>query len=82
MCATSLITIAKQSVGWSIGLSILMILAGVLAIVVPPAAGIAVTIFVGWLLIFSGRRTSYLVGTLAVWGRLFGNCCWPFPTFS
>ena len=34
MCATSLITIAKQSVGWSIGLSILMILAGVLAIVV------------------------------------------------
>jgi len=54
MSATSLVTIAKQSVGWSIALSILMILAGVLAIVVPAAAGIAVTIFVGWLLVFSG----------------------------
>src|SRR5262249_33350388 len=54
MSATSLVTIAKQSVGWSIVLSILMILAGVLAIVIPPAAGIAVTILVGWLLIFSG----------------------------
>jgi len=30
------------------------ILAGVLAIFVPPAAGLAVTIFVGWLLVFSG----------------------------
>ncbi len=47
-------TIAKESIGWSIGLSVLMILAGVLAIVIPPAAGITVTIFVGWLLVFSG----------------------------
>jgi len=47
-------TIAKESVGWSIGLSVLMILAGVLAIVIPPAAGITVTILVGWLLVFSG----------------------------
>jgi uncharacterized membrane protein HdeD (DUF308 family) len=31
-----------------------MILAGFLAIVVPQAAGIAVTAFVGWLLVFSG----------------------------
>jgi len=31
-----------------------MIVAGLLAIVIPPAAGIAVTIFVGWLLVFSG----------------------------
>jgi len=54
MSATSPITIAKESVGWSIALSVLMILAGVLAIIVPPAAGIAVTIVVGWLLIFSG----------------------------
>jgi uncharacterized membrane protein HdeD (DUF308 family) len=30
------------------------IIAGLLAIVVPPAAGIAVTIFIGWLLLFSG----------------------------
>lgn len=54
MSATSIATIAKQSVRWSIVVSILMILAGVLAIVIPPAAGIAVTILVGWLLVFSG----------------------------
>jgi uncharacterized membrane protein HdeD (DUF308 family) len=54
MSATSLVTIAKQSLGWSIALSVLMIIAGVLAIVVPAAAGIAVTILVGWLLVFSG----------------------------
>jgi len=31
-----------------------MIVAGFLAIVVPPLAGIAVAVFVGWLLVFSG----------------------------
>lgn len=51
---TSLGSIAKESVGWSIGLSLLMILAGIFAIVIPPAAGIAVVIVVAWLLIFSG----------------------------
>ena len=54
MNSLSLGTIAKESVGWSIGLSALMILAGVLAIVIPPVAGIAVVIVVAWLLIFSG----------------------------
>lgn len=54
MSPPSLVTIAEKSVGWSIALSILMILAGLLAIVVPVAAGIAVTIFVGWLLVFCG----------------------------
>jgi len=54
MGKSSLGTIAKQSVGWSIGLSILMIVAGILAIVMPPAAGIAVLVIVAWLLVFSG----------------------------
>jgi uncharacterized membrane protein HdeD (DUF308 family) len=48
------VTVVKRVLGWSVALSILMILAGCLAIVVPRAAGIAITIFVGWLLIFSG----------------------------
>jgi uncharacterized membrane protein HdeD (DUF308 family) len=39
---------------WSIVLSVLMIAAGVLAICVPVVAGVAVTVLVGWLLIFSG----------------------------
>jgi len=54
MTTSSLGTIAKESVGWSIGLSVLMILAGILAIVIPPAAGIAVLAVVAWLLMLSG----------------------------
>jgi uncharacterized membrane protein HdeD (DUF308 family) len=54
MNATSVGTIVKKSVGWSIGLSILMILAGSFAIAVPQAAGIAVNLLVAWLLVFSG----------------------------
>ncbi len=52
--STSVSTIVKSSLGWSIGLSVLMILAGILAIAVPQVAGITLTILVGWLLIFSG----------------------------
>jgi uncharacterized membrane protein HdeD (DUF308 family) len=51
---TSLGTIAKESVGWSIGISVLMIIAGVLAIVIPPVAGFTVLLIVAWLLMFSG----------------------------
>lgn len=54
MSTTPLGSIAKKSVGWSIALSILMLLVGILAIVVPPAAGIAVLVVVAWLLMFSG----------------------------
>jgi uncharacterized membrane protein HdeD (DUF308 family) len=46
--------ISKQSVGWGIALSILMILAGILAILVPPLAGIAVAVLIAWLLTLSG----------------------------
>ena len=46
--------IVRKSLGWSIALSVVMILSGVLAIVIPPAAGIAITVLFGWLLIFSG----------------------------
>ena len=54
MGASSAATFVKKSVGLSIGLSILMIVAGLLAIAVPQAAGIAVNLLVAWLLIFSG----------------------------
>jgi len=46
--------LVRKSITWSITLSVLMIVAGFLAIVIPPVAGLAVTIFVGWLLVFSG----------------------------
>jgi uncharacterized membrane protein HdeD (DUF308 family) len=54
MSDTSARTIVKESVGWSIVLSILMIFAGFLAIALPPVAGIGVNIVVAWLLVFSG----------------------------
>lgn len=54
MSIASPLTIARTSVGWSIALSVLMIVAGILAIAIPPAAGLAVAVLVGWLLIFSG----------------------------
>ena len=44
----------NREMRWSIVLSVLMIVAGVLAIIVPPVSGIAVTILVGWLLVLRG----------------------------
>jgi uncharacterized membrane protein HdeD (DUF308 family) len=54
MSATSPAVFVKKSVGWSIGLSVLMIVAGILAIASPLAAGIAIDVLIAWLLVFSG----------------------------
>ena len=54
MSATTTVPIVKESVGLSIALSVLMIVAGFLAILIPQVAGIAVNLVVGWLLVFSG----------------------------
>ena len=54
MVDSSPIGIAKLSAGWAIALSIVLILAGILAIVIPPVAGIGVTIVVAWLLVLGG----------------------------
>jgi uncharacterized membrane protein HdeD (DUF308 family) len=52
--ATSITGDIHKAATWSIVLSVLMIAAGVLAIFSPAIAGVAVTVFYGWLLIFSG----------------------------
>jgi uncharacterized membrane protein HdeD (DUF308 family) len=70
-------TLVKRSITWSITLSVLMIVAGFLAIVVPPVAGLAVTILVGWLLVFSGIMhfvfAWHMRGTvLIIWEILLG----------
>ena len=54
MNASSIASEAKHLTGWSIAVSLLMIFAGILAIGLPVAAGIAVNIVVAWLLVFSG----------------------------
>jgi len=52
--ANSMTAGVRQATTWSIALSVLMIIAGVMAIGVPMIAGVAVTALVAWLLIFSG----------------------------
>jgi uncharacterized membrane protein HdeD (DUF308 family) len=54
MASDSVTTFVNKSVGWSIALSVLLIVAGIAAIANPMAAGLAVKTLVGWLLIFSG----------------------------
>jgi uncharacterized membrane protein HdeD (DUF308 family) len=77
MSAESLVNMGKSSIAWSTALSILIIVAGILAIAVPPAAGIAATVLIGWLLAFSGAIHLVFgwhtrsVGGL-IWGLLLG----------
>ena len=72
MSAASAATFVKKSVDWSIGLSVLMIVAGVLAIASPLAAGVAVNVLVAWLLVFSG--CAHLV--FAWYTRSTGGFLW------
>jgi uncharacterized membrane protein HdeD (DUF308 family) len=52
--AESFLSDVRRVTGWSIALSVLMVIAGILAIASPLLAGIVVTRVVGWLLLFSG----------------------------
>jgi uncharacterized membrane protein HdeD (DUF308 family) len=62
---------------WSIVLSVLIMIAGFLAIALPLIAGIAVTLIVGWMLIFAGVLHivfAFRAGQarMAVWQVLLG----------
>jgi uncharacterized membrane protein HdeD (DUF308 family) len=50
----ALTTTYTRSAGWSILLGVLLLLAGLLAIVAPFFAGIAASVFFGWLVLFAG----------------------------
>lgn len=52
--STACSSIPQKSIGLSIALSILLILAGIAAILLPPIMGLGVTVFIGWLLVLSG----------------------------
>jgi uncharacterized membrane protein HdeD (DUF308 family) len=52
--STSLSALSPKSISWSIALSLLLIVAGIFAILVPPVSGIAVTLIFAWAMIFSG----------------------------
>jgi uncharacterized membrane protein HdeD (DUF308 family) len=51
---TPLRDIARKSIGWSIALSVLLILAGLCAILIPFISGIGITVFIGWAMFLSG----------------------------
>jgi len=70
-------TIIKKASGWFIGMAVLFILLGMMAIIEPGVAALAVTILVGWLLIFGG--VAHLVAAFSgggaarvVWQVLIG----------
>ena len=52
--------IARESVGWSIALSIVLIVAGLFAILAPLLAGVALTGILGWLLMLVGAGHLWL----------------------
>lgn len=66
-----------RSFGWSITLSIILILAGIAAILLPPVMGVGVTLFIGWLLIISAIThfvfawKSHTAGSI-LWEALVG----------
>jgi uncharacterized membrane protein HdeD (DUF308 family) len=64
--------IVKKTSGWFIGMAVMFILLGILAIVEPGVAGLAITILVGWLLIFGGG--AHLVAAFSGGGA--GRVIW------
>ena len=64
--------IVKKASGWFIGMAVVFILLGILAIVEPGVAGLAITILVGWLLIFGGG--AHLVAAFSGGGT--GRVIW------
>jgi uncharacterized membrane protein HdeD (DUF308 family) len=65
-------TIIKKSSGWFIGIAVVFILLGMMAIIEPGVAGLAVTLLVGWLLIFGGG--AHLVAAFSGGGA--GRVIW------
>lgn len=51
---TACSSIPSKSIGWSIALSLFLILSGLVAILLPPLMGLGVTLYIGWLLLLSG----------------------------
>lgn len=46
--------LAPKAINWSIALSVLLIIAGLIALLLPFISGVAITLFFGWVMIFSG----------------------------
>jgi len=51
---STLTALVPKAINWSIALSILLIVAGLFAILVPSVSGLAITLVFGWAMVFSG----------------------------
>jgi len=65
-------SVVKRAGGWLIALAVSFIVLGMIAIVEPAIAGLALTIWIGWLLIFGG--VIHLIGALR--GGGLGRALW------
>src|SRR5580704_10090986 len=64
--------LVKKASGWYIAMAVVFIILGIMAIVEPGVAGLAVTILVGWVLIFGGG--AHLVAAFSGGGA--GRVIW------
>ena len=65
-------TIIKKASGWFIAMAVVFIILGIVAIVEPGVAGLAVTILVGWLLVVGG--VAHLIAAFS--GGGVGRVIW------
>jgi uncharacterized membrane protein HdeD (DUF308 family) len=80
MSTSPVVAKASSIAGWSIWIAVLVVIAGLLMIVLPIVAGVAITVLVGWVLMmvgilhlvyaFGGRHAS-----TRVWDVLLGIVC-------
>src|SRR5580704_8685542 len=61
----------KKASGWYIAIAVAFIILGIMAIVEPGVAGLAVTVLVGWLLMFGGAAHLVAAFTGGGAGRVF-----------
>ena len=64
----------RDLAGLSMGVSIIMIILGCLAIVMPNATGIAVSTIFGWVIVLGGSCISHTLSLLPEREVSFGGC--------
>jgi len=64
--------LVPKAINWSIALSVLLIIAGLIALLLPFISGVAITLFFGWMMILSGiTHLIFAFKTHATGGRIW-----------
>jgi uncharacterized membrane protein HdeD (DUF308 family) len=77
MSEKSITDVLKEATGMSIGMASVMIVLGVLAVLLPFATGVGISILVGWIIVFTGfAYVAYAFGAQGagalIWRMLVG----------